>query len=136
MKIPTELTISSNGRNAFDKDTSIDESIYRSIFILPYDTLIIIIIIMPVDKPTPENATFCFLDFDLDNHRAKLARAAAFCAATDTRYGFSSQQLLRLGGAEVAHRVQECYSMDHEWGNDSSKPIVTRPPSAGNRIGE
>ena len=92
---------------------------------------------MPIDKPTPENASFCYLDFDLDNHRAKLARAAAFCAATDTRYGFSSQHLLRLGGAEVAHRVAECYAMDHEWGsNANTKPIVTRPPSAGNRIGK
>ena len=93
---------------------------------------------MPIDKPTPDNATFCFLDFDLDHYRSKLARAAAFVAATDTRYGFSNAHLLRLGGAEVAHRVAECYEMDHEWGGDQStkNPIVTRPPAAGNRIGE
>ncbi|KAG7352876.1 peptidyl-prolyl cis-trans isomerase [Nitzschia inconspicua] len=88
---------------------------------------------MPVEKPTAETATFCFLDFDLDNHRSKLARAAAFVAATDTRYGFSSSHLFRLGGAEVSHRVQESYEMDHEW-SDSTKPIVTRPPIVGNRI--
>lgn len=88
---------------------------------------------MPLDKPTAEIATYCFLDFDLDDYRSKLARASAFCRATDSRYGFSSSNLLRLGGAEVSHRVKESYDMDHEWA-DSSKPIETRPPSAGNRI--
>eukprot|EP00977_Amphora_coffeiformis_P017262 scaffold5535_cov180-Amphora_coffeaeformis.AAC.1 len=88
---------------------------------------------MPIDKPTPETATYCYLDFDLDGYRAKLARGAAFVAATDTRYGFSNAHLLRLGGAEIAHRVIECYEMDHEWGN-KSQAIVTRPPKAGNRI--
>lgn len=90
---------------------------------------------MPVNKPTPETATYCYLDFDLDGYRSKLARAAAFVAATDTRYGFSSNHLLRLGGAEIAHRVAECCDMDHEWGGgDGSPSIVTRPPKAGNRI--
>lgn len=89
---------------------------------------------MPVaDKPTPETAPYCYLDFHVNASRAKLARAAAFVAATDTRYSFSSQHLLRLGGAEVAHRVAECYEMDHEWGS-SSQPIQTRPPLAGNRL--
>jgi cyclophilin family peptidyl-prolyl cis-trans isomerase len=86
-----------------------------------------------MDKPTCDNATFCFLDFDWDHNRSKLARAAAFVAATDTRYGFSDKDLLRLGGAEIAHRVQECYDMDHEWGGDGQS-IQTRPPMAGNRI--
>lgn len=92
-----------------------------------------------MNKPTAENATYCYLDFDLNERRSQLARAAAFVAATDTRYGFSSSHLLRLGGAEIAHRVAECYDMDHEWGGSSSnsnKPIVTRPPPAGNRIGK
>ena len=88
---------------------------------------------MPAEKPTAETAIYCYLDFDLDDYRSKLARAAVFVAATDTRYGFSSSQLFRLGGAEVAHRVKESYDMDHEWA-DASKPIETRPPPAGNRI--
>ena len=91
---------------------------------------------MPIDKPTKDTARFCYLDFDLDGHRSKLARAAAFVAATDTRYGFSSNHLLRLGGAEIAHRVVECYDMDHEWGGDgaASQAIATRPPEVGSRI--
>jgi peptidylprolyl isomerase len=88
---------------------------------------------MPVDKPTAETANYCYLDIDLNNFRSRLARAAAFVSATNTRYGFSSPQLLRLGGAEVVHRVKESYDMDHEWA-DKSKPIETRPPTAGNRI--
>jgi len=91
---------------------------------------------MPIDKPTSETATYCYLDFDLDGYRAKLARGAAFVAATDTRYGFSNSHLLRLGGAEIAHRVMECYGMDHEWGSDNGQTlfIATRPPKVGNRI--
>lgn len=95
---------------------------------------------MPVEKPTAETATFCFLDFDLDEYRSKLARAAAFVAATNTRYGFSSSHLFRLGGAEIAHRVQESYDMDHEWGtttidsNGIKRAIETRAPTVGNRI--
>lgn len=87
-------------------------------------------------KPTVETAAYCYLDFDLDEYRSKLARAAAFVAATDTRYSFSSNHLLKLGGAEVAHRVAECYEMDHEWGGTGAgvASIVTRPPSVGNRI--
>lgn len=88
---------------------------------------------MPIAKPTKENATFCFLDFDLNEHRARLARAAAFVSATNTRYGFSSSDLLHLGGAEIARRVTECYEIDHEW-YDAAQPIATRPPDAGCRV--
>jgi peptidylprolyl isomerase len=88
---------------------------------------------MAVEKVTAETTNYCFLDFDLNDYRSKLARAASFVSATNIRYGFSSPQLFRLGGAEVVHRVKESYEMDHEWA-DKSKPIETRPPTAGSRI--
>jgi hypothetical protein len=87
---------------------------------------------MPTDKASRETATFCYIDFDWDDNRSKLRRAAAFVNATDKRYGFSSKDVLKLGGAELANRVKECYDMDHDWSNRGS--IITRPPRAGNRI--
>lgn len=37
---------------------------------------------------------YCYLDIDIGNYRKKLATAAAFVDATDTRYGFSSKDLV------------------------------------------
>jgi peptidylprolyl isomerase len=84
---------------------------------------------------------YCFIDLDLDNYRNKLAIAAAFCHATDSRYGFSSKDLRHLGGSEVA-RIPELMANDHEWASKSKTTtttecgggIVTRPPPAGHRI--
>jgi len=97
--------------------------------------------------PTPINAInasttaprFCYLDLDLNDHRRQLARTAAFVAATDARYGFSSANLLALGGSELAHRVADCLANDHEWssccsGDDGDEIVQVRPPAAGNRI--
>ncbi|KAI2489718.1 hypothetical protein MHU86_24863 [Fragilaria crotonensis] len=42
-------------------------------------------------------AEFCFIDLDFNDSRAKFARCAAFVAATDSRYGFSSNDLRLLG---------------------------------------
>lgn len=83
-------------------------------------------------------ARFCFLDFDLCQSRSKLATAAAFVHATDSRYGFSSKDILSLGGSELA-RVLDLMDADPEWsaktaaifGYDS---VEVRPPLAGNRI--
>lgn len=76
------------------------------------------------------NASYCYLDFDLDDHRCKLATAAAFVDATNSRYGFSSKDLRLLGGSEVA-RIPELLASDHEW---AGKPVQVRPPPAGNRV--
>eukprot|EP00339_Tiarina_fusa_P001973 CAMPEP_0116999510 /NCGR_PEP_ID=MMETSP0472-20121206/2186_1 /TAXON_ID=693140 ORGANISM="Tiarina fusus, Strain LIS" /NCGR_SAMPLE_ID=MMETSP0472 /ASSEMBLY_ACC=CAM_ASM_000603 /LENGTH=305 /DNA_ID=CAMNT_0004698943 /DNA_START=89 /DNA_END=1002 /DNA_ORIENTATION=- len=82
-----------------------------------------------------DTCEYCFLDLDLNNHRAKLATAAAFVDATDSRYGFSSKDLRHLGGSEVA-RIPELVATDHEWSvkNAECGGIETRPPAAGNRI--
>lgn len=55
---------------------------------------------------------YCFLDLDVDNHRHKLATAAAFINATDSRYGFSSKDLRHLGGSELS-RIHDLIGMDH-----------------------
>lgn len=39
---------------------------------------------------------YCYLDIDIGNYRKKLATAAAFVDATDTRYGFSSKDLVSM----------------------------------------
>ena len=82
-----------------------------------------------------DTCSYCFLDFDLDNHRSKLATAAAFVAATDARYGFSSKDLRRLGGSEMS-RVTESIATDHEWSTKHAEcgGIDTKPPIGGNRI--
>ena len=65
-----------------------------------------------------------FLDIDLDDHRAKYARAAAFVEATDLRYGFSSKEIAELGGSERA-RVAELYENDFDWSGRG--PIEVEP---------
>jgi hypothetical protein len=80
------------------------------------------------------NAGYCFLDFDLNDHRAKLATAAAFVDATDSRYGFSSKDLRLLGGSELS-RIEDLIATDHEWSSRaSSTGVEVRPPQAGNRV--
>ena len=80
---------------------------------------------------TAESSRFCFLDIDFDNHRSKLATAAAFVDATDSRYGFTSKDLRKLGGSEVK-RIQDLIATDHEW--SSKGDVETKPPPGGNRI--
>ena len=77
------------------------------------------------------NAEFCYIDLDFNDSRAKLARCAAFVAATDSRYGFSSNDLRLLGGSEVS-RIPDLFQVDHEWSGQGD--IEVKPPSAGNRI--
>lgn len=80
-------------------------------------------------------ATYCYIDLDFDNYREKLSRCAAFVAATDSRYGFSSSDLRQLGGSELA-RIPDLIQVDHEWNNNgrSAAIIQVKPPHAGNRI--
>lgn len=75
---------------------------------------------------------YCFLDLDLDDTRKKLATCAAFVDSTDLTYGFSSKNLLALGGSEVS-RLKELISTDHEWASKDSAcgGIVTQPPTEG-----
>ena len=79
---------------------------------------------------TAATAAYCFLDLDINHHRSKLATAAAFVQACDTRYGFSSGDLRNLGGSEVK-RIPELLASDHEW---SGKEIVCKPTREGNRV--
>ena len=82
------------------------------------------------------NARYCYIDIDIDNHRAKWARTAAFVAATDTRYGLSSSDIRSLGGSELA-RLPELLIDDHEWNQDhtlTSEHVIVKPPESGNRI--
>ena len=56
--------------------------------------------------------SYCFLDLDINGWRSKLATAAAFVNATDTRYGFSSKDIRKLGGSELS-RVADLIQHDH-----------------------
>ncbi|KAL7579309.1 hypothetical protein ACA910_013992 [Epithemia clementina (nom. ined.)] len=87
---------------------------------------------------TATNATYCYLDLDIDDHRSNFALTAAFVNATDTRYGLSSPDLLNLGGSELA-RLPDLMRSDHEWSSklaSSSTTIVTKAPEppSGNRL--
>ena len=77
-------------------------------------------------------APYCYLDVDLNHHREKLATAAAFVDATDSRYGFSSKDLRLLGGSELS-RIHELMATDHEWSSKGTD-IQIRPPPSGTRI--
>jgi hypothetical protein len=59
-----------------------------------------------------DTCRYCFLDLDVDNHRKKLATAASFVNATDSRYGFTSKDLRQLGGSELS-RINDLISTDH-----------------------
>ena len=55
--------------------------------------------------PTSTSTTHCYIDFDIDGSLASRSRAAEFVNATDSRYGFTSKDLIRLGGSEL-NRLQ------------------------------
>jgi peptidylprolyl isomerase len=79
-------------------------------------------------------AHYCYLDFDLRDGRSRLARAAAFVHATNTRYHFSSPDLLLLGGSERS-RIPELAALDHEWSSRAADLCLpVRPPAAGTRV--
>ena len=75
---------------------------------------------------------YCFLDLDLDDSRKKITTCAAFVDSTDLTYGFSSKNLLALGGSELS-RLKELISTDHEWASKDSEcgGIVIQPPPEG-----
>jgi len=75
-----------------------------------------------------KSCPFCFLDVDIDNHRSKLGLAASFVDATDSRYGYSSKDIRKLGGSELS-RIEDLLLSDHEWGDRGGNGIEIRPPS-------
>lgn len=83
-----------------------------------------------------KSCQYTYIDFDINNTRSNLSLAAAFVDATDSRYGFSSKHLLRLGGSELS-RIKESLLMDHEWGSKegvAEEYIVTKLPPYGSRV--
>ncbi|KAL7518842.1 hypothetical protein ACHAWX_003644 [Stephanocyclus meneghinianus] len=62
-------------------------------------------------------------------------QTAAFVDATDSRYGFSSKDLRRLGGSELS-RLSDLMSMDHEWNCKlpPNREITTRLSPHGGRV--
>jgi len=80
-----------------------------------------------------QSCSHCFIDFDIDDHRSKLARAAAFVDATDSRYGLSSKELRNLGGSELA-RIEDLMESDHEWSERRKEGVEVRPPVHGMRV--
>lgn len=77
------------------------------------------------------------MDFDIDNHRKKLATGAAFVHSTNSRYGFSSKDLRDLGGSELS-RIKDLISTDHEWASRDNDcgGIEIRPPPNGRMVVE
>jgi cyclophilin family peptidyl-prolyl cis-trans isomerase len=82
-----------------------------------------------------QTCKYCFLDFDIDHYRKKLATGAAFVHSTNSRYGFSSKDLRSLGGSELS-RIKDLISTDHEWASRDKEcgGIEIRPPPANDRI--
>uniref|UniRef100_A0A7S2SLM7 peptidylprolyl isomerase n=1 Tax=Rhizochromulina marina TaxID=1034831 RepID=A0A7S2SLM7_9STRA len=78
-----------------------------------------------------EERRFAYLDLDVGGHLEKLSRAAAFVDATDTRYGWSSKDILRLGGSEIP-RVADMKGSDHDWAGRGE--IAVHPPPPGQRV--
>lgn len=74
---------------------------------------------------TANTCGYCFIDLDVDNRRHKLATAAAFVNATDSRYGFSSKDLRLLGGSELS-RIHDLISVDHGAYAQSQSAVVVQ----------
>ena len=111
---------------------------YRSILVLLNDILYTIIAFSSQNKimssgVNSKSCQFCYIDFDINNHRSNLSLAAAFVDATDSRYGFSSKHILKLGGSEQS-RIKDSLQMDHEWGTKAGDTIVTKLPQSGSRV--
>ena len=79
-----------------------------------------------------ETAPYCYLDFDINQERNKLATCAEFVHQNNLTYGLSSNNLLHLGGAEVA-RLPDLIAHDHQW-STRRHDICTTPPPDGQRL--
>lgn len=85
---------------------------------------------------TSKSCQYCYIDIDINSHRSNLALTAAFVDATDSRYGFCSKDLRKLGGSELS-RMHELMSNDHEWNckiPPNQETAVTGHPPHGSRI--
>ncbi|KAL7532296.1 hypothetical protein ACHAXR_004545 [Thalassiosira sp. AJA248-18] len=86
-----------------------------------------------------QSCQYCYIDIDINNHRSNLAlvsSTAAFVDATDSRYGFCSKDLRKLGGSELS-RMHELMSNDHEWSckiPTDVQAVITEFPPNGSRI--
>lgn len=58
--------------------------------------------------------TECYIDFDIDDHRARFALGCAFVNANDKKYGLTTPDLLSLGGSELV-RLQAFHESNYEW---------------------
>lgn len=79
-----------------------------------------------------ETAPYCYLDFDINQGRKKLATGAEFVHQNNLTYGLSSNNLLQLGGAEIA-RLPDLIAHDHQW-STRRQEIRTTSPLEGNRL--
>jgi len=68
-----------------------------------------------------------FLDIDIDDWRAKYQLACDFVAATNLRYGLSSDKLEELGGSEKARLASELFPNDWEWSGRGEIVTARRP---------
>lgn len=68
----------------------------------------------------------CFLCVDIDDSRAKFARAQAFVASKNLAYNLSSNALSELGGSERA-RLPELFQNDWEW-SQKGEILLDLPP--------
>ena len=80
----------------------------------------------PGESKTSGDKPRCFLDVDIDDARAKYARAQEFVKAKNLAYGLSSPDLEKLGGSERA-RLPEIYSGEYEW-VQKGPIILSLPP--------
>ena len=79
-------------------------------------------------------AQYCYIDFDINQHRQQLYHASSFVAATNMKYGLSTHQLLELSGSELSRiSSEEIISNDHEWSKQINH-MQFKPPMHGNRI--
>ena len=79
-------------------------------------------------------AQYCYIDFDIHEHRQQLYNASNFVASTNMKYGLSSNQLLELSGSELARiSSEEIIRNDHEW-SALGNQMQFKPPVHGNRI--
>jgi peptidylprolyl isomerase len=72
------------------------------------------------------DAPRCVLCVDIDDSRAKFARAQAFVAAKNLAYNLSSNVLAELGGSERA-RLPELFANDWEW-SQKGPILLDLPP--------
>lgn len=72
-----------------------------------------------------------YMDLDVSSSLSRRSLCAAFVAATDTRYNFSSASLNLLGGSELS-RLPEFYETDHDWSDRG--PIDPVLPTRSSRV--